>query len=74
MAAHYYTEIKDFIFSGDFNAHSALWGCRDKDLRGDFLTEHPVVHNLIMYNLHNLHKSDAIFEKLNDEDQVIATG
>lgn len=71
MAAHYYTEIKDFMFNGDFNAHSTLWGCRDKDLRGDFLTEHLVVHNLIIANLHN---SDAIFEKLNDEDQVIATG
>lgn len=71
MAAHHYIEIKDFIFSGDFNAHSSLWGCRgdfnahstlwgcrDKDLRGDFLTEHLVVHNLIIANLHN---SDAIF-------------
>lgn len=58
MAAHYYIEIKDFIFSGDFNAHSTLWGCRDKDLRGGFLTGHLVVHNLIIANLHN---SDAIF-------------
>lgn len=69
---HIITQKKAFIFCEDFNAHSTLWGYRDKGLRGDFLTKHLVVHNLTIANLHNC---DATFEKLINEVQVTgATG
>lgn len=66
---HLFTHRNAFICGVDFNANSTLWCCSYEDLRGEFLTQHFVAHNLAIENLHN---TKATFVKLNSQSQRLA--
>ena len=41
---------KPFIIMGDFNSHSNIWGCRDKDQKGRIIEDVINRNNLPLYN------------------------
>ena len=47
--SHYFQKI-NFLYMGDFNAHSPLWGYSREDTRGRLLTEFVTTYRLIILN------------------------